>query len=129
MDSSPLSIVWSRVRIPSSTPPMLFPFTVKFLFFICHCVEKRTEINKKRPGLAHIYKLQSSSNCTTGNVYLSIRTIPPMWPDWAIYLTLGNFSKPFETINLSKSPTFLGNFCKGFKILNFSSELIFGQLL
>ena len=41
----------------------------------------------------------------------------PVWPDWAIYCTLGN---------LPKSPTFLGNFCKGVKILNFSSEIILG---
>ena len=32
-----------------------------------------------------------------------------VWPDWTIYCTLGNFSKPGATIIL---PTFLGNFCK-----------------
>ena len=37
----------------------------------------------------------------------------PVWPDWAIYCTLGNFSKPVATIIL---PTFLGNFCKAVKI-------------
>ena len=42
---------------------------------------------------------------------------------------LGIFSKPWATINLPKSPTFLGNFCKGVKIFNFSCEIIFGQLL
>ena len=52
-----------------------------------------------------------------------------MRPDWAIYWTLGSFSKPLETIILSKSPIFLGNFCKDVKIFNFSSEIIFGQLL
>ena len=36
-------------------------------------------------------------------------------PDWAIYGTLGNFSKPVATISLLKSPTFL--------------KIIFGQLL
>ena len=44
------------------------------------------------------------------------------------FCTLGNFLKPFATINLSKSPTFLGNFCKGAKILHFSNEIIFRQL-
>ena len=39
---------------------------------------------------------------------------PSVWPDWEIYWTLGNFSKPLETINLPKSPTFLGNFCLSF---------------
>ena len=53
----------------------------------------------------------------------------PLWPDWAIYLNLGMFSKPLATINLSKSRSFLGNFCKGVKIINFTSETIFGQLL
>ena len=53
----------------------------------------------------------------------------PVWPDWAIYWTLGNFLKPLGTINLSKSPIFLGNFCKGIKFFDFFSEIIFGQLL
>ena len=35
-----------------------------------------------------------------------------VWPDFAIYWTLGNFLKPLATINCQKSPTFLGNFCK-----------------
>ena len=48
-----------------------------------------------------------------------IRTYLPVWPDWAIYWTLGNFSKPFATINLPKSPTFLGNFCKAANIIHF----------
>ena len=52
-----------------------------------------------------------------------------VWPDWAIYWTLGNFLKPLATINLTKSLTFLGNFCKGVKIIYFSSKNIFGQLL
>ena len=42
-----------------------------------------------------------------------------MWPDWAIYLTLVNFSKPLSTINLPKSATFLDNFCKCVKIFNY----------
>ena len=50
-----------------------------------------------------------------------------VWPDWAIYWTLGNFSKPLATVNLPKSPTFLGNFWKGVKIFYFSSEIILGN--
>ena len=46
----------------------------------------------------------------------------PVWPDWAIYFTLGNFLKPLARINLPKSPTFLRNFCKCVKIYHFSSE-------
>ena len=60
---------------------------------------------------------------------MSSSSLWPVWPDWAIYWTLGNFLKPLATINLPKSHTFLGNFCKGVKIIQFSSETIFGQLL
>ena len=51
-----------------------------------------------------------------------------MWPDWAIYWTLGNFVRPLATINLPKSLTFLWNFCKAVKIYHFSSEIILGQV-
>ena len=46
-----------------------------------------------------------------------------MRPDWAIYYTLGNFSKPVATTILPKLPTWLG------KIFHFSSEILLGQLL
>ena len=52
-----------------------------------------------------------------------------VWPDWAIYWTLGNFLKPLATVELSQSHTFLDNFCKYVKIYHFSSEIIFGQFL
>ena len=51
----------------------------------------------------------------------------PVWPDWAIYWTLSIILKPFATINLPKSATFLGNFCKGVKIYHFSIEIILGN--
>ena len=35
-----------------------------------------------------------------------------MCPDWVIYWTLGNFSKPLATIKLPKSSPFLDNFWK-----------------
>ena len=47
-----------------------------------------------------------------------------MWPNWAIFCSLGSFLKPLATINLLKLPTFLG-----VKFYHFSSEIIFGQLL
>ena len=50
---------------------------------------------------------------------LKYRECRSVWPDWAIYWTLGNFSKLLALINLSRSPTFLGNFCKGVKIFYF----------
>ena len=48
---------------------------------------------------------------------------------WWFFVLLGNFLKPFATINLPKCSTFLGNFCKGAKIIHFCNEIIFGQLL
>ena len=35
-----------------------------------------------------------------------------VWPNWAIYCTLGNFSKPVATIIEPKLPTFFGNILK-----------------
>ena len=58
-----------------------------------------------------------------------VPSLGTVWPDLAIYCTLGNFLKRLATINLPKSPTFLGNFWKGVKIYHFSTEIIFGQLL
>ena len=49
-----------------------------------------------------------------------------VWPDLAIYWTLGNFLMPLAPINLPKSPSFLGNLCKGVKIYHFSSGNHFG---
>ena len=51
-----------------------------------------------------------------------------MWPDWAIYCTLGDFTKPVATNILPKLPTLLGNLCNGVKIVYFSIEIIFWQL-
>ena len=51
-------------------------------------------------------------------------TAGTVWLDWAIYLTLGNFSKHLATINLPKSPTILINFCKGVKIYHFWATFI-----
>ena len=42
---------------------------------------------------------------------LEILSSHSVWPGWAIYRTLGNFSKPVVTISLLKSPTFLAIFC------------------
>ena len=50
-----------------------------------------------------------------------------MWPDWAIYWTLGNFLEPMAAINLPKSPTYIGNFCKGVKIYHFLVKSFLGN--
>ena len=53
--------------------------------------------------------------------------VSPVWPDWAIYCTLGNFSKPVATFILPKFTTFFDNFRKVLKIFNFPSEIILGN--
>ena len=55
---------------------------------------------------------------------MSLHTSGPVCPDWAIFWTLGSFSKP----NLPKSPTFLGNFCKGVKMFYFCCDIILGNI-
>ena len=50
----------------------------------------------------------------------------PVWPDWAIYWTLGNFLKPLATNDLPKSLTL---FFIDVKSYHFSSEISFGQRL
>ena len=47
----------------------------------------------------------------------------PVWPDWAIYWTLGNFSKR----NLLKSPTFFAIFVKVSKSLIFLVKSFWGN--
>ena len=57
------------------------------------------------------------------------RMLQVVWPDLAIFWTLGNFLKPLATINLPKSPNILRQFfVKVFKIYYFCSEIIFRQL-
>ena len=57
----------------------------------------------------------------------AIRWWYPMWPDWVIYCTLGNFSKPVVTIILPKLPTFLGIFVKVSKSLIFLVKSFLGN--
>ena len=56
-----------------------------------------------------------------------IGTRKAVWPDLAIYWTLGKFLQPLATIILPKSPTFLGNFCKGVENYPFSSATFLGN--
>ena len=57
-----------------------------------------------------------------------IREWKPVWPELAIFWTLGNFSKPLATSYLPNSPTFLGIFCKGVKIFKFLVKSFLGNL-
>ena len=46
-----------------------------------------------------------------------------VWPDLAIYWTLGKFLKSLAPIYFPEAPTFLGNFCNGVKIFQVKSFL------
>ena len=50
-----------------------------------------------------------------------------VWPDWEIYRTLGNFSKPLATIILPKLPIFYAIFCKCVKIYLFIVKSFLGN--
>ena len=50
---------------------------------------------------------------------LALYWFHPVWPDWAIYWTLGKFLMPLAKNNLPKSTTFLGNFVKVSKSIIF----------
>ena len=86
-------------------------------------------INRKFLKILDNFKGKGKQSADTLTYLTNFREMLSVWPDWAIYLILGNFSKPVGTMSLPKYTTFIGNFCKGVKIFHFSSELIFGQLL
>ena len=52
VDSCAPSILSPWVQL-QSTPSTLLSFVVKFVQYLCLRCEKRTKINKKRPGLVH----------------------------------------------------------------------------
>ena len=95
----------------------------KFLcrkFIYCQLYWK-DEKKKKSMGMA---RLKKTCHPYPSRKRMRSYQLYPVWPDWAIYWTLGKF-KPLATINLPKSPIFLGIFCEGVKIYHFSSEIIF----
>ena len=60
------------------------------------------KFNMKFQSLFKIFCIQ----CHRRILWLRNSRSPSVWPDWVIYWTLGNFSKPLATIILPKSPTF-----------------------
>ena len=69
----------------------------------------------------------ASVNQSEWSIILQKCWLAPVWPDWAIYWTLGNFSKLLAKISLPKSPKFFGKFCKGLKIFNFLVKSFLGN--
>ena len=85
-------------------------FTYLFLvkFVMCGWKDK----NKWKRGRGWpILKKQSHRLITSKDAWKKL-CWRPVWPDWAIYWTLGNFLQRLATNNLPKSPTFLGIFVK-----------------
>ena len=94
-------------------------FRVQIVFFcwwLCsrsflYPARKRQKINLSNFQWIMDFWADNDKNST---IYLTAVTATytkqAVWPDWAIYWTLGNFSKSVATISLHKSPTFLGNF-------------------
>ena len=104
-----------RLRTRGFMPPLVRPCFVRTKSSIHEKYEKWAKIPEMltRSKLSSVVKIKLTEDA--------------VWADWAIYCTLGNFSKPVATIILSKWPTFLGNFWKGVKIFHFSSEIILGN--
>ena len=78
-----------------------------FFYHIIYCILQMT-------------KLKSGLEC-----------LQAVWPDWAIYCTLGNFSKPVATAILPKLPTFFVKLSKSyiFIVKSFWAAFIeFGRL-
>ena len=89
-------------------------------------VRTKSSIHEKYEKWAKIPEMLTRSKLSS--VVKIKLTEDAVWADWAIYCTLGNFSKPVATIFLLRSPTFFGNFfVKGVKIFRFSSEIILGN--
>ena len=84
----------------------------------------------KHGGGGHVLRLfHTSADSAVDCVNEEIGATQPLWPDWAIFWTLGKFLKPLAAINLPQSSPFLVNDCKGVKIIHFSSETIFHRHL
>ena len=81
------SLPTPEVRIQSSAN-----FYVEHLLTV-YCIEK-TKIKKKMPWMAHFEKL-NSKHWKSYKVYSPtqdwVSELVAVWPDWAIYWTLGNF--------------------------------------
>ena len=113
---------------PCSNPANAYNFSPRFVF-------EKTENKRKEFGVGYNYLIVFISVSICIHVCLSFCLFPsllilfsvllswstslgiflclqPVWPDLAIYWTLGKFLKPLAAINLPKSPTFLGNFLK-----------------
>ena len=71
MDSSALSILPPRVRVPS-TPSMLFSIYIVQIVYLSFELEcgKNEKINKKRPELAHFLKNKNKHDSLVGCSHL-----------------------------------------------------------
>ena len=93
----------------------------KILFCIFHVLYlKRPKLNQKeivvvpflfkKINVAHSDRRTHSTLLYLLSLYLGITASHAVWPNWAIYWTLSNFSKPLATINLPKISYILRQF-------------------
>ena len=61
-------------------------------------------LSKLRSTYSLHFGRQNSTSTFGGSVMWAV------WPVWAVYYTLGNFSKPLAVINLAKVPTSFSHF-------------------
>ena len=120
---------WGRRMVGADETKELWrpPIVYIFDFLFCHTMNASQQHLSSTFTYFFCLKLVEAEYLRQ-KMFLLLQLLP-VRTDWAIYWTLGNFSKPLATNNLPKSPTFLGNFCKEVKIFNFSREIIFGQRL
>ena len=108
-----MRLTWNRRATETCESPNRQNYT-KWFCSICLQIHKRNYF----ASFTHIANM----------VYLfDTYGLLPGWPDWAIYWTLGHFLKPFATINLPKSSTFLVNSCQGVKIIHFLVKSFLGN--
>ena len=129
-------LIWKLIK---QIAVIVSPIVCKALFFLlllflnhCQCPNRgklflsRQKSPQNESNIAAKIHTWVFENWHLVAVYLIFMS-QAVWPDWAIYWTLGNFLKPLATFNLLKSPTSLGNFCKDVKIYHFPSEIILGN--
>ena len=122
----PISIIWYQSRFEFCQIlnwPLKVAISIKFFLFFLKVTKFRRICSHwflRRQIFWHTFR-----NLGKWSLFHETWACWTVWPDWAIYWTLGNFSKPVATISLPKSPT--GNFVKVSKSLIFLEKSFLGN--
>ena len=116
----PLTIFQSQsvaVEKVSFNFPILWLLLLRLIYFVLVFLERLCKVWN---GWRSVNASSSAPPNFSLFLFLSLGMYSsPVWPDWAIYWTWCNFSKPVATFSLPKSYTFWGNFYRGVKIFKF----------